>query len=38
MSIYRRVLLMVPSSNSLARQARSRLQALRRQHSFDEDE
>lgn len=38
MSLYGRVLLMVPSNTPTAQQAQSRLQALRRQHTADEDE
>ncbi|HJL14660.1 MAG TPA: FHA domain-containing protein, partial [Sandaracinaceae bacterium LLY-WYZ-13_1] len=38
MSIYGRILMMVPSNSGVAREARSRQQALRRRHSYDEDE
>lgn len=37
-STYRSVLLMVPSSSAVAREARSRLEALRRTRAVDEDE
>jgi len=37
-SIYRSVLLMVPTSSAAGREASSRLQALRRTRPVDEDE
>jgi hypothetical protein len=37
-SIYRSVLLMVPTSSAVGREASTRLQALRRTRTVDEDE